>query len=517
MIKKISITAIYLLAFCCLLVAGQEINNVVVTIDVPEAPSGDWSYASVIFVAPGSGKYRIAFDFVYEIDIGPHAIICFGIGEILPHFYIDDYPEDWEDGIPQTYRVWVDLEEGVEYTLYAEIWNAGVIVTNPVLTATHKFIFDRDIMVSLPFHNESKNDGYFENPSDYVDFTPLIQDNDYADGSYFDFTGYAWADANFNKYEYHPNFQMDFQGTINDIITTHPPFNLDDLTEHIYFQETYNPCPFLNDCSNTVTYLGDFEMVDNAGNHAYFGNRMFNFEYAPNYGNLTEDEFTVTSSDDCHPLLQWPSEYADFFHYNGLEDYFETEIWRRKIRAWGNYIFEDWNVIATIPPDTNSYEDLTLESPDPDPEPYGYFGIEGIAKYKIILRQTSANPNYGADWANQISGESPTHGIYYGQNGGGGAQEPMLYGVFNLNIVDFHNPIISFAIKDDAHANTSVKIYNIKGQLIKTLLDEPLGKGRHVLVWNGTDTNNRTVSSGVYLMQICRGNERVAKKISLFR
>ena len=143
--------------------------------------------------------------------------------------------------------------------------------------------------------------------------------------------------------------------------------------------------------------------------------------------------------------------------------------------------------------------------------------VSGIAKYKIKLKQTLANPNYGADWANQISGESPTHGIFYGHNEGGGAQEPMLYGVFNLNIVDFHNPIISFTIKDDAHANTSVKIYNIKGQLIKTLLDETLGKGRHTLVWNGTDMNNRNVSSGIYLMQICHGNEKIARKINLLR
>ncbi|TSA24871.1 T9SS C-terminal target domain-containing protein [bacterium] len=511
MTMKISFITIICIAICTILFADQEVNNVVVTVDMIEAPSGGWSDTTVVFVAPGYGKYQIAFDFVYNIDIGPHVLINFGIEGILPHFAINYYPDEWENGIPQTYRVWVDLEEGIEYTLYASIWNAGVIVSDPVLTATHKFIYERDFMVSLPFNE------YFENKGDNVTFNPLMT---YESGSYFDFTGYAWADAKFDINWFHPNFQMDFQGTINDIVTIYPPFNTDDLIEHIYFQETYhpyyNPHPFFQDCSNTVEYLGDFEMIDNEGDEAYFGDRIFNFEYAPNYANLTSIEFTIESSDDCHPLLEWSTRYSLFFYYNGLHNYFETVIKRRKYNIMGNPI-ENWNVIATISPTDYTYEDLTLESPDPDPEPGGTFGIEGTAKYKIMLQQTPANPNYNASWADQVCGESSIRSILYGQNGGGGEQNPMLYGVFNLNIVDFHNPTISFTIKDDAYANTSVKIYNIRGQLVQTLLDEALSKGRHTLVWNGTDMNNRNVASGVYLMRICRGNEKTARKISLLR
>jgi len=257
-------------------------------------------------------------------------------------------------------------------------------------------------------------------------------------------------------------------------------------------------------------------MIDNEEDHAYFGDRIFNFEYAPNYANLTSHEISIMSSPNCHPKLQWTSRYSNFFSYNGLENYFITVIERRKYGPTGVPL-EGWNVIATISPCLNHYEDTELESPDPDPDPNGTFGIEGTAKYRIILQQTSANPNYNANWTENIWDYSPERSILYGQNGGGGAQNPMLYGIFNLNIVDFHNPIISFTIKDDAHANTSVKIYNIRGQLVQTLLDEPLIKGRHTLVWHGTDMNNRNVASGVYLMQICRGNEETARMISLLR
>ncbi|MBC8526030.1 MAG: T9SS type A sorting domain-containing protein [Candidatus Cloacimonetes bacterium] len=520
MFRKIYTTIIFLfVAFCGLLIAGQEVNQVVATLNLPQVPWGYSSEDEVDFIAPGTGKYKITFECgIEDWNQSYSAWIDFLIYGIYPEYHSNQAGESipsWQDHLTRT--IYVDLEEGVEYTLYAYFYNSWITLTDVTVTATYKYTYERDFMVSLPFNE------YFQNVGDFITFNSMMADNANADGSYFDFTGYAWADPNFNIYEYHPNFQMDFQGTINDIVTIHPPFNFYDLTEHIYFQETYIPCPFLNNCSNSVEYLGDFEMVDYAGNHVYFGDisypdeRKFNFEYAPNYANLTEEEFTVASSYDCHPFLQWPEEYANFFTINGLEDYFVTQIERRKCDPSGNPI-ELWSELTTISPACSTYKDESLESPDPDPEPGGMFAIKGIAQYRIRLQQTSANPNYGADWANQICGESPTHGIYYGHNeGGAGNIKPKLYGVFNLNVTGFHNPTISFTIKDNSYANTSVKIYNITGQLVKTLLDEPLGKGPHTLAWNGTDKNNRNVSSGIYLIQICRGNERTARKISLLK
>ena len=509
MIKKVSITAIFLLAFCCLLVAGQEVNILEEIMYLPEVPWGYSSENEIDFVASYSGKYKIQFECdIQNWNQSYCASIHFHIRGIYPIYSPDYYYESipsWVDHL--TRKIYVDLEEGVEYTLWAEFYNSWITLTNVTVTATCKYLFERDFMVSLPFNE------YFESTGDNVTFNPLMT---YESGSYFDFTGYAWADTKFDFEQFSPYFKFDFQGTINDDIEIHPPFNKNDPPEHIYFQETYNSCPFLNECSNTITYLGDFEMVDYEGDQAYFGDRMFNFEYAPNYANLTSIEFTIESSDYCHPLLEWSTRYSDFFFNNGLQNYFETVINRRRYDPTGNPI-ENWNVIATISPTEFYYEDTELESPDPDPEPGGTFGIEGTAKYKIMLKQTPANPNYNASWADQVCGESSIRSILYGQNGGGSAQKPMLYGVFNLNIVDLHNPIISFTIKDDANANTSIKIYNIRGQLVQTLLDETLSKGRHTLVWNGTDTNNRTVSSGLYLVQICRSNEKTARKISLLR
>jgi hypothetical protein len=65
--------------------------------------------------------------------------------------------------------------------------------------------------------------------------------------------------------------------------------------------------------------------------------------------------------------------------------------------------------------------------------------------------------------------------------------------------------------------NTELSIYNIKGQKVKTLLNEHLIKGAHTVTWNGKDSNNRAVSSGIYFYKISSGKESVMKKMLLLK
>jgi len=107
--------------------------------------------------------------------------------------------EDWMNG-NWSYWVYVDLEEGENYTLYASYGCCDLNIINPTITATHKFIYEREFMVSLPFNP------YFDDIKDNLTFNPLMSGGS---GSYFDFTGYVWSDdEDFNFYEFHPNFQL---------------------------------------------------------------------------------------------------------------------------------------------------------------------------------------------------------------------------------------------------------------------------------------------------------------------
>ena len=56
---------------------------------------------------------------------------------------------------------------------------------------------------------------------------------------------------------------------------------------------------------------------------------------------------------------------------------------------------------------------------------------------------------------------------------------------------------IEFSIQYDS--NIELAIYNIKGQKIKTIVNDGFMKGSHSINWDGVDKNGQMVSSGVYL------------------
>ncbi|MBW6514259.1 MAG: T9SS type A sorting domain-containing protein [Candidatus Syntrophosphaera sp.] len=59
---------------------------------------------------------------------------------------------------------------------------------------------------------------------------------------------------------------------------------------------------------------------------------------------------------------------------------------------------------------------------------------------------------------------------------------------------------ISFGLKEASVVR--IGIYNLKGQLVATLLDGEKAAGNHSLVWNGNDASGRPVSSGVYFCRM---------------
>ncbi|MEN6444569.1 MAG: C25 family cysteine peptidase [Candidatus Cloacimonas sp.] len=75
--------------------------------------------------------------------------------------------------------------------------------------------------------------------------------------------------------------------------------------------------------------------------------------------------------------------------------------------------------------------------------------------------------------------------------------------------------VIRFTLKESALAK--ICIYNIKGQVVKELLDEKLASGLHQISWNGKDANNRDVASGMYFYRLESGNYSCVKKMLLLK
>ena len=97
----------------------------------------------------------------------------------------------------------------------------------------------------------------------------------------------------------------------------------------------------------------------------------------------------------------------------------------------------------------------------------------------------------GSAWEN-VDRETYT----YGEAGVQGEVLPQI-----VSLSNFPNPFnplttISYKIFNAHHVNLG--IYNLKGQLVKTLVNEEVGRGTHSVTWNGLDNNGSSVTSGVY-------------------
>ncbi|MDD3525082.1 MAG: choice-of-anchor J domain-containing protein, partial [Candidatus Cloacimonetes bacterium] len=74
---------------------------------------------------------------------------------------------------------------------------------------------------------------------------------------------------------------------------------------------------------------------------------------------------------------------------------------------------------------------------------------------------------------------------------------------------------IRYSVKENSPV--SIEVYNLKGQLVKRLVNSEKAAGEHSIVWNGTDLNNRPVSSGVYFYKMNAGKYSATKKMIMMK
>lgn len=74
---------------------------------------------------------------------------------------------------------------------------------------------------------------------------------------------------------------------------------------------------------------------------------------------------------------------------------------------------------------------------------------------------------------------------------------------------------IRFSLENDDKVR--IEVFNIRGNRVRTLLNEQLNKGSHQIVWNGKDESGSYVSSGVYLYRLRTSSFDDTKKMILMK
>jgi len=89
--------------------------------------------------------------------------------------------------------------------------------------------------------------------------------------------------------------------------------------------------------------------------------------------------------------------------------------------------------------------------------------------------------------------------------------------VLDENYPNPFNPTtqISYSLPNDAYVQ--LDIFNIRGQKVKTLVDQRQTAGVHDIVWDGTDNTGRSVSSGIYFYRLQAADIVITKKMMLLK
>lgn len=397
-----------------------------------------------------------------------------------------------------------------------------------------------DFPVNNPPAAPGSNTGYFEdqNGVPYADgvmsFKAMTSasghSNAVVDGNGRVHTMGIWA-LSTNEGTYYPNMQY-----VKEII-------YDPATDQFSINEIYpkkNPNDTVNDCFipwDVEEPFGDVEYIESGG------------EY---YLSVVTD----------WPFPHWDgSAHGDAmaFHYTNLklseanEQGMMVAVWQNSWRArqYNEYQDMDYNDFMDTP---EIYIAVSPDNGDTWSEPFSLNnqetpeldGIKPMWVYpadKVIYTGMNGNQKVGKIgimfYDDHIWGSNVVENPYHPTNPAGGevmfmelqitfpeggstsaddnhAQAPAPK-LLSQNYPNPFNPstTINFTMNKTAKANLS--IYNVKGQLVKTLVNETKDFGTHNIVWNGTDSNGNTVPSGIYFYRLSTENHVETKKMMLMK
>jgi len=75
---------------------------------------------------------------------------------------------------------------------------------------------------------------------------------------------------------------------------------------------------------------------------------------------------------------------------------------------------------------------------------------------------------------------------------------------------------ISFTT-DEVSSSTILSVYNVKGELVKTLINDVLTAGTHSVIWNGKDDTEKYQSSGMYFYRLQNADKSITRKMILMK
>ena len=89
--------------------------------------------------------------------------------------------------------------------------------------------------------------------------------------------------------------------------------------------------------------------------------------------------------------------------------------------------------------------------------------------------------------------------------------------VLHQNFPNPFNPTTTFKYGVAVEGRVSIEVYDVRGRLVTTLLDEVVRPGSYEVIWDGTDNGGRRAASGVYLARFKAVDQTQLQRMTLLK
>jgi len=153
------------------------------------------------------------------------------------------------------------------------------------------------------------------------------------------------------------------------------------------------------------------------------------------------------------------------------------------------------------------------QSFNPETETYGFAGYNTQSDSLFI--ELEENPQ---SFTLQYSLNGVPGSIFINTgNAGDDPSTPALSFGLEQNYPNPFNPATEIRFSLQTADRAVLNIYNVKGQLVKTMIDARLAAGRHSVVWDGRDASGQPVGSGVYFARLTSSTKSATRKMVLLK
>ncbi len=245
-------------------------------------------------------------------------------------------------------------------------------------------------------------------------------------------------------------------------------------------------------------------------------------------GALNDGDMVIIATYINHDSFRWVNNtpipphkksISKAFDFNELPDYKPvyldlSEIDTADLKEIGLYLDGECKGAVVV---EDSLEMICAYLEDDESLEVGDVELEFVYESKSNPRLMQAMPISSSNLIKTNVGSLPQYPVYHINVKNSNSNNMVIPLSLERNYPNPFNPETTIRYSIDEPGMVALEIYNLKGQLVKTLAKGITDAGRYSAIWNGTDNNGKPCASGVYLYKLNTKNKTMVQKMLMLK